>query len=198
MTAVAVTGHREGGLAESEPKRLRRRVAQVLAAVAAAAPGGSQTRPRLWSSLAEGSDRIAAEEALELGWELACALPMPRREYEEDFPRRASREQFRRLLDRATVVVELPPVADGARAEGYRAAGRRVLAESDLLLAIWDGEAARGKGGTAEVVAAAAERGLPIVWIDAASPHPLSLWTAGAWRVLDPAQLRDELARGGP
>jgi hypothetical protein len=198
LKAVAVTGHRAAGLADAEPALLRRRVAEVLAA--AAGDAGAGARPRLWSSLAEGSDRIAAEAALGLGWELACALPMPRRQYEDDFSEPASLEEFRRLLAHATVVAELPPAAPGDRPAAYAEAGRRLLAEADLLLAIWDGEPARGVGGTAEVVAAAADRAIPIAWIDARSPHAVALWSPGgtAWRPLAPAELRAELARSGP
>jgi hypothetical protein len=33
---------------------------------------------------------------------------------------------------------------------------------SDVLLALWDGGASRGRGGTAEIVAYARERGVPV------------------------------------
>jgi hypothetical protein len=37
-----------------------------------------------------------------------------------------------------------------------------MLQASDVLLALWDGQAARGRGGTAQVVAEARELGLPV------------------------------------
>ena len=37
------------------------------------------------SSLAEGSDRIFAEEAVRLGYSLSCPMPFPRKEFEDDF-----------------------------------------------------------------------------------------------------------------
>ena len=37
---------------------------------------------------------------------------------------------------------------------------------SDVLIAVWDGEPARGRGGTAEVVAYARSLGKPVVLID--------------------------------
>ena len=190
MSAVGVTGHRTAGLTAAEPERLRRRVGEVLAAVAGALPGGA----RLWSALAEGADRIAAEEALALGWELACALPLPRTDYEADFADPTSLHEFRLLLARATGVVELDAVAGSERSAAYQRAGRRILAEADLLLAVWDGEAARGPGGTAEMVAEAGARRMPIVWVNAASPHAVSLWTTGAWRAVEPADLGAALA----
>ena len=67
------------------------------------------------------------------------------------------------MLDAAETVWEL----GGSRRDApgaYAAVGAAVLEHSDLLLAIWDGEEARGRGGTAEVVQAAAYR-MPVVWI---------------------------------
>ena len=42
------------------------------------------------------------------------------------------------------------------------------MARCDVLLAIWDGEPARGEGGTGQIVAEAIEAGLPVVWVDLA------------------------------
>jgi hypothetical protein len=41
--------------------------------------------------------------------------------------------------------------------------------ECDVLLVLWDGEPARGKGGTADVIAYARELGKPLVLVDAAT-----------------------------
>ena len=65
-----------------------------------------------------------------------------------------SRTRFRRLLGHATSTLEL----DGSRvhgAEAYEAAGRMVLTQCDILIAIWDGEERHGRGGTAEIIEAA-------------------------------------------
>jgi len=45
-------------------------------------------------------------------------------------------------------------------------ASLRMLADADALLTVWDGQPARGHGGTADVVEAARERGIPVtvVW----------------------------------
>jgi hypothetical protein len=50
------------------------------------------------------------------------------------------------------------------------AASEHVLDTVDALVAVWDGRPARDYGGTADVVAAARERGLPVtvVWPDGA------------------------------
>ena len=47
----------------------------------------------------------------------------------------------------------------------YEAVGRAVLNQSDLLLAVWDGEPEQGRGGTGAVVEEALQRGIPVVWV---------------------------------
>ncbi len=62
---------------------------------------------------------------------------------------------------------------EGARA--YERANEVILANVDLLVAIWDGERGKGAGGTSDLVQAAAARGIPVIVIppddrDALSP----------------------------
>ncbi|HJQ85626.1 MAG TPA: hypothetical protein VKA21_16170 [Candidatus Binatia bacterium] len=123
------------------------------------------------SSLAEGADRLVVEEAIAgFGAGLIVPLPLPCAEYEKDFASPESRATFTRLLARASEVVPLPPAP--ARAEAYAAAGRYVEAASDVLLAVWDGRPGQGRAGTAEVVAAARRRGLPLAWVHAGNRRP--------------------------
>ena len=55
---------------------------------------------------------------------------------------------------------------DTARRESYLAASQHLLFEVEELLAVWDGGPSGGLGGTADVVAAARQRGLPVhvIW----------------------------------
>jgi hypothetical protein len=50
--------------------------------------------------------------------------------------------------------------------ETHMAASELMLQHSDQLWAVWDGQPARGYGGTADVVAAARAKGLPVrvIW----------------------------------
>ena len=59
--------------------------------------------------------------------------------------------------------------------EAYAAANQVMLDHADLLVTVWDGEPARGLGGTAEIVAQVQARGKPVVWIGAEPPHGISL-----------------------
>ena len=49
--------------------------------------------------------------------------------------------------------------------------GRAVVDRSSVLVAVWDGQPSRGLGGTADVVAYARERGVPVevIWPEGAS-----------------------------
>jgi hypothetical protein len=155
--SLGVTGHR------SLAAGTERTIGDVLREVRRIA---GPARLRVLSSLAVGADQVVARRALELGAEIWAVLPLPRREYEEDFADQAARTELERLLSLATEVVELP--AAHQRPEAYVAAGRWVVDHSDLLLAVWDGGAARGSGGTAEIVAYARRRGAPLAWLRAA------------------------------
>lgn len=64
---------------------------------------------------------------------------------------------------------EPPSAPDGEKARlrlDYALAGDFMLRQIDLLVAVWDGEPARGVGGAPDLVADAIERGLPVVYID--------------------------------
>jgi hypothetical protein len=80
-----------------------------------------------------------------------------------DFKSIYSKAAFTTLLEQADHVIELP--SEDTREACYLAAGLYVLDHSDVLIALWDGEPARGTGGTAEIVAEARRRGMPIAWV---------------------------------
>ncbi|MGI8855962.1 MAG: hypothetical protein ACR2JW_09435 [Thermomicrobiales bacterium] len=177
---VGVTGHRYVASAGVGADPLRDRVRAVFAflwqTVVDSAPSGSQPVLVVVSPLAEGADRLIAHEAVANGFPLHCPLPFARAEYERDFSGAASRAEYRDLLARAAVVTELPGSPE-RREAAYEAVGRIVIDQSDLLVAIWDGEAARGGGGTAHVVRDALDRQVPVIWIAARSPYLIDVLT---------------------
>jgi len=118
------------------------------------------------SSLAEGADRLIAEQVLRRpGSTMTVPLPLARADYETDFRDPESRAEFRRLMERADRIVEVP--AAQRRSDAYMAAGRFVVEHCDVLFAIWDGKKQQGHGGTAMVVELARTKALPLVWIHA-------------------------------
>ena len=139
--------------------------------------GNCQHYLRAISSLAEGADQWVADEALKLGFELQCPLPFERAEYRKDFPDPAVAAEFDRLLGQATAVLELDGKVNvdeyGGRvpdSRAYEACNRAVLNQTDLLVAVWDGQPARGRGGTGQVVEEALQRGIPVIWIPWGTP----------------------------
>jgi hypothetical protein len=114
------------------------------------------------TSLAEGSDQIFAEKVLGVGGKLTAVIPAAR--YEDSFVTDQSRTLYWALRAQADEVIELP--YDSPCEKAYWAAGQHVVELADILLAVWDGEDAGGLGGTADVVAYARARGVPVrvVW----------------------------------
>ena len=141
---------------------------------------------RLVSALAEGADRIAAESALDQGQSLEVILPFEAEEYERDFSEPEVIEEFRDLLGKASSVVVLDGHISG-RPHAYEAAGLTMLDNIDLLIAVWDGEPGRGRGGTHEVIMDAAKRTMPVIII---SPDGRELTVRGAIHA-EPMRLED-------
>lgn len=50
-------------------------------------------------------------------------------------------------------------------------AGRVLVEQSDIIVAVWDGKAGESVGGTGHTVSAAVELGVPVLWIDPADPQ---------------------------
>lgn len=145
MPRIGVTGHRK--LADAAA--IEAGVDAALAAIEARFP---QEPLRILSSLAEGADRLVARRVLSRpGARLVAVLPLPRLDYMTDFESQQSREEFLALLGEAEAVIEMP--ATDSRTEAYERAGRYVVEHSDVLVAVWDGLPASGRGGTAEMVA---------------------------------------------
>ncbi len=116
------------------------------------------------SALAEGADRVVAERVLARSGALEAVLPLPAEEYAADFAGPASRQEYDALLARAdSVTVVSADPGDPSREASYARAGTAVLDRCDVLLALWDGGPARGRGGTAAVVAEARATGRPVV-----------------------------------
>jgi hypothetical protein len=188
---VGVTGHRPKDLTNAKLDILNERILKVLAYLRDLAVSLSQaqsyyTNPgkpimRVISALAEGADRNIADQALKLGFELQCPLPFDRDEYSKDFHSKDSLREFNALLRHklTTAVLELDGTRD-REAESYEAAGHLVLTQSDVLVAVWNGEMRNKKGGTSEIVRRALRHGVPVVWINSQAPHEVSVSSSGS------------------
>lgn len=113
------------------------------------------------SSLAAGADQLFAEVVLQQCGQLHIVIPC--QGYESTFEDEEALHRFRHLLDRAEEVDALAHLSPSE--EAFLDAGRRIVELSQLLIAVWDGRQARGKGGTADIVNYARERQVEIIVI---------------------------------
>jgi hypothetical protein len=178
---VGVSGHRlPPKLPEESEAPLRALIDRILAAIVdTARKANTASALVIISSLAEGSDRIVAAAGLAAGFALQVVLPFERAEYARDFETQTSRTEFEQLLARACDVFELGGVA-GERPRAYEAAGLFMLANIDMLIAIWDGKVAAGVGGTAQIVERAIADGIAVVWIEPTHPNAIRMTWPGA------------------
>jgi hypothetical protein len=196
VLSVGVTGHRLDALPPGSAETLESRVREVLGEIErsvgkvleANAGCFAAEPPRLVfvSPLADGADQIAAEVALSLGYELRAVMPSAADTYRAELLDEAARARFDRLVSAASSRFELPGDS-GRRDHGYVMAGRATVAHCDILLAVWDGLPARGRGGTAEVVSLALSRGAPVVHLSTTPGKPPML----RWSAFDPAVVTD-------
>jgi hypothetical protein len=178
---IGVSGHRVAPkLPEESEAPLRALIERMLAAIVdTARKANSASAFVIVSSLAEGSDRIVAAAGLAAGFALQAVLPFNRAEYARDFETQASRKEFEELLARARDVFELDGEAD-QRPRAYEAAGLFMLASIDVMIAIWDGAAAAGVGGTAQIVERAIADGIVVVWIEPSHPNTMQISWPGS------------------
>lgn len=83
--------------------------------------------------------------------------------------------QFLRLFGKPTGVPEAEAFSADTSVR-VALAGRLVIEQSDLLIAVWDGVRTNFVGGTGHTMATALDAGTPVLWIDPADPE--------AWRIL--------------
>src|ERR1700679_2914466 len=149
---VGFSGHRQ----LSDPAGVAKAIAEVLEDLRRQAPGE-------WiamSSAAAGADLIFVKTALEIGLGWEAVLPLPLVDFERDFSP-AEWPEVRALLARAEhMEISNEP---GSREEAYLSGGFEIVNNCDVLLAVWDGQSARGKGGTADIVNYARAMGRPVV-----------------------------------
>ncbi|MGH3697739.1 MAG: hypothetical protein ACRDRX_27800 [Pseudonocardiaceae bacterium] len=118
------------------------------------------------SCLAQGSDQIFARVVLECGGVVEVVLPAA--DYRERKVKPDNLAEFDDLISRACTVRTLP--FEKSSRDAYMAASEELFDSVDHLIAVWDGNPSGSYSGTADVVAAARERGIPVtvVWPDGA------------------------------
>jgi len=141
----------------------------------------------LLTGLAAGADCLAAEVVLDNAMgDIRAILPLELSDYRIDFtPEGLVRCQA--LINRSQALVFPPPIPKPLRGKGLAAApladdrnaayermGFYMADNCQILLAVWDGQPARGRGGTGDVVAYAKKIGRPIAWLSSQPPFELN------------------------
>ena len=151
---IGVTGHRD--LLAAEIPALKNKVRDFFKQLKSDFP---DLEPQLITPLAEGGDRLVADVALELGYELIVPLPMSQAYYEMDFSSPEAVDAFRESLKKARVIhlraLQKDPDISPNREERkrqYAQMGTFISNHSQVLLALWDGKPSAEVGGTASVV----------------------------------------------
>ena len=154
VTALGVTGH------QVIPNDAREMVVGAIREILSAADTPLSAR----TSLAAGADQLFATELLRTGGCLHVVVPSGN--YEETFTTGEDLALYRSLLEAADTVTRLDFEQPSEAA--FLAAGKVVVDNCEVLVAVWDGEPARGLGGTADIVRYAQETGkaVIVVWPD--------------------------------
>ncbi len=118
------------------------------------------------TSAAAGGDLLFAETCIELNLPIRIFLPVPKEQFREDFDD-PSWDRAEAIFKKA-LSVEVTGAGEKLT-ERYYECGIETVQESQLLLALWDGEPSQGLGGTADMVHFAKEQGRPVIWIHSAT-----------------------------
>ncbi|NOT08715.1 MAG: hypothetical protein HOP28_10980, partial [Gemmatimonadales bacterium] len=125
---------------------------------------------RIVSGMEQGADRLIVRAAPN-GWRLQAILPMESEGFKATFDPHLDEaegpggpESFDGLLARAesqagVVVLDRLPGASSR----FEHQGRMICLNSDVLVAVWDGQQSKSSGGTGSNVALAVRLGIPVV-----------------------------------
>ena len=151
MTRIGITGHQI--LPQEAAEFAERGIRAILSNLNQPVVGVS--------SLAAGADQLFAREIISSESKLHAVIPADG--YADTFTE-VDRLGYFELLGRASEITQLgfPTPTE----EAYASAGYWIADHCDIMVAVWDGEPARGLGGTADAVAYArrAGRDVKVLW----------------------------------
>ncbi|MDX3611964.1 hypothetical protein [Streptomyces europaeiscabiei] len=154
---IGITGHR--GLSHQAEQQVRALLAEAIKPYDAADLIGV-------SCIADGPDAWFARTVLDHGGQIEVVLPAE--QYRADLPD-WHHPTYDDLLHQAAEVHRTG--LDASDSNAHMAGSELLVDQVDELLAVWDGQPARGYGGTADVVTYARQRGVPVrvLWPDGAT-----------------------------
>ncbi|MFD7284100.1 hypothetical protein ACFV80_45820 [Streptomyces sp. NPDC059862] len=154
---VGITGHR--GLSHEVEQKVRALLTEAITSYGATDLVGV-------SCIADGPDTWFAQTVLDHGGQIEVVLPAE--QYRADLPDR-HHPTYDELLRRAVKIHRTGLDTSGSHA--HMAGSELLVDQVDELLAVWDGQPARGHGGTADVVTYARQKGVPVrvLWPEGAT-----------------------------
>jgi len=151
---VGITGHRD--IIPEDRDMLKKKIKEVFDELRNKLPS---TPLLLLTPLAEGTDRLAAEVAIEENIDYIVTLPLSVNDYKTDFP--DSEEEFDYYLKKALGHFE-PPLrkakseslnqGDPDRDESYKNVGVFIVKHCQVLMTLWDGKNTGHTSGTSQIV----------------------------------------------
>jgi hypothetical protein len=114
------------------------------------------------SCLAIGSDQMFAEVILSKGVELIAVIPCLN--YEFTFHSSDDLLNYQRLKLKAAELIQMDEISPTEQA--FYQASQYLVDRSNAIIAIWNGQPAKGFGGTADVVSYASNKGKNIIHIN--------------------------------
>ncbi|WP_336987090.1 hypothetical protein [Altererythrobacter aquiaggeris] len=182
-----ITGHRPPRLDTAHYEAIRTECSRIFAAAKeqvheihsqnTAVFSAEEPLIELVTPLAAGADTIGSEAAVANGIPLAVVLPMNEDEYKTGFTK-GEWTAAQCLLQGAqsNLRLDAPGISQD---EAFEIVGQLVIAQSDILIAIWDGDEARGRGGTPAVIAEAVAEHMPVIHIRPSGAQPPQLIWSG-------------------
>jgi hypothetical protein len=101
-----------------------------------------------FTSLAVGADQLFAE--LLYAHSIPYSVIVPCADYLKTFDKPSDADHYKRLLSESAEACYMP--YEHFSEDAFFAAGKEVVMRSEFLIAIWNGQPAKGVGGTGDVV----------------------------------------------
>ena len=114
-----------------------------------------------YTCLAVGADELFAEVLIQNGIKYTAIIPC--KNYETTFQKEALKD-FIFAKNKATKIIELNN--DQPSEKAFNDAGKTVVDNSEILIAVWNGEEAKGLGGTGDIVQYAQSKNKKIIHLN--------------------------------
>lgn len=151
---IGITGHRKIKNPDEVKAKIEASINQILK--------DNQTNEFIaYTALAYGADTLFAQVAKEkYNAPIKAVIPFQKEEYEKDFDKPEFLTEFNKWYDelKPEELTQLKLIKDDEkkndenRNDAYEAVGKHIVEKCDVMLAVWNGQPAGGKGGTTDII----------------------------------------------